>query len=86
MAPNIIKIGMFRIRKKMAIFDYDWTLCRPKSNGTFSKSLDDYVWLNKQVPIVLEKLYKDDFCIVVVSNQTRNTEMKTNQIVFIVLV
>jgi hypothetical protein len=37
MTPNIIKVGNFRIRKKITIFDYDWTLVRPKSNGTFSK-------------------------------------------------
>ncbi len=81
MTPNIIKIDKFRLRKKIAIFDYDWTLVRPKSNGTFSKSLDDWMWLNKTVPIILHKIYNDGFSIVVISNQTRNTEMKTNQII-----
>lgn len=34
MAPNIVKVGKFRLRKKLATFDYDWTLVRPKTNGT----------------------------------------------------
>lgn len=38
------------------------------------------MWLNKEVPNILEKMYKDGFCIIVISNQTRNTEMKTKQI------
>lgn len=64
----------------MAIFDYDWTLVKPKSNGTFSKNLDDWMWLTKKVPEVLVNYYEKGFCIVIVSNQTKMTEMKVNQI------
>lgn len=81
MAPKIHKQSNFRIRQKMALFDYDWTLVRPKSNGVFSKNLQDWMWLTKKVPEVLQKLYEDGYCIIVISNQTRNTEMKTNQII-----
>lgn len=80
MAPILINVGKFRFRKKMAIFDYDWTLVKPKSNGTFSKNLDDWTWLTKKVPEMLVNYYEKGFCIVIVSNQSRMTEMKVNQI------
>jgi bifunctional polynucleotide phosphatase/kinase len=81
MAPHINKIGKFRLRGKMAIFDYDWTLVKPLSNGTFSKSVDDWRWLTEKVPEILEDYYKKGYCIVIISNQTRNTEMKLQQII-----
>ena len=81
MAPHIIKIGKFRLRGKMAMFDYDWTLVKPLSNGTFSKSVDDWRWLTEKVPEILEDYYKKGYCIVIISNQTRNTEMKLQQII-----
>lgn len=80
MAPHVIKINKFRLRQKMAIFDYDWTLVRPISNGTFSKNLDDWIWITKKVPEVIIDYYNKGYCIVIMSNQTKNTEMKTNQI------
>jgi bifunctional polynucleotide phosphatase/kinase len=39
------------------------------------------MWLTKKVPDVLKKLYDDGYCIIIISNQTRNTVMKTNQII-----
>jgi bifunctional polynucleotide phosphatase/kinase len=81
MAPHIIKIGKFRLRQKMAMFDYDWTLVRPLSNGTFSKSLDDWKWITEKVPEILQKYYDKGFCIVIISNQSKNTKMKLQQII-----
>lgn len=81
MAPTLIKVGKYRHRQKMALFDYDWTLVRPKSNGTFSKGLDDWRWMSSNVPQVMEEFYKKGFAICIVSNQTKNTDMKTEQIV-----
>ena len=80
MAPHIIKIGKFRLREKMAMFDFDWTLVKPISNGTFSKSLDDWRWITEKVPEILQKYYDKGYCIVIISNQTRNTKMKLQQI------
>jgi bifunctional polynucleotide phosphatase/kinase len=81
MSPHIIKIGKFRLREKMAIFDYDWTLVKPLSNGTFSKSLDDWRWITEKVPEILKKYYDKGYCIIIISNQTKNTEMKLQQII-----
>lgn len=80
MAPILLKVGKFGLRQKMAVFDYDWTLVKPKSNGTFSKNLDDWMWLTKKVPEILINHYEKGYCIVIVSNQTKLTEMKVNQI------
>ena len=63
------------------MFDYDWTLVKPLSNGTFSKSLDDWRWITEKVPEILEKYYNNGYCIIIISNQTRNTEMKLQQII-----
>lgn len=80
MAPILVKIGKFRLRQKIAIFDYDWTLVKPKSNGTFSKNIEDWIWLTKKVPEVLLSYYEKGYCIIIISNQTRLTEMKVKQI------
>jgi bifunctional polynucleotide phosphatase/kinase len=80
MAPHIIKIGKFRLREQMAMFDYDWTLVKPISNGTFSKSLDDWRWITEKVPEILKKYYDKGYCIIIISNQTKNTKMKLQQI------
>jgi bifunctional polynucleotide phosphatase/kinase len=64
----------------MAMFDYDWTLVKPLSNGTFSKDLNDWRWMTEKVPEILQKYYEKGFCIVIISNQTKNTEMKLQQI------
>jgi bifunctional polynucleotide phosphatase/kinase len=71
MAPVIFKIGAFRARKKIAAFDYDWTLVKPKSGGTFPRNVDDWTWLNGMVVEVVKKAYSRGFAIVVFTNQTK---------------
>ena len=78
MTPIIKKIGNFRARKKIAAFDYDWTLVKPKSGGTFPKNVDDWAWLNENVPILIKKTYKQGYAIVIFTNQTK--EWKIDQI------
>lgn len=73
-----IKLNKFRFRTKIAAFDYDWTLVKPKSGGTFPKNIDDWKWLRSSVPSVLQKYYEKGFCIVVFTNQTK--EWKITQI------
>ena len=78
--PIIKKLNNYRFRQKMAIFDYDWTLVKPKSNGTFSKNENDWVWLTKNVPIVIKEYYKKGYSINIISNQRRNYVMKEKEI------
>jgi len=71
MAPVLFKIGAFRARKKIAAFDYDWTLVKPASGGTFPRNVDDWTWLNGMVVEVVKKAYSRGFAIVVFTNQTK---------------
>lgn len=71
MAPVIFKIGAFRARKKIVAFDYDWTLVKPKSGGTFPRNVDDWTWLNGMVVEIVKKAYSRGFAIVVFTNQTK---------------
>jgi bifunctional polynucleotide phosphatase/kinase len=68
---KIIKLNNFRLRAKVAAFDYDWTLVKPNDNGEFPKNADDWQWLRPNVPEILKDLYKKGYCIVVFTNQTK---------------
>jgi bifunctional polynucleotide phosphatase/kinase len=76
MSPIIIKIGNFRKRNKIAAFDYDWTLVKPASGGTFPKNIDDWQWLNESVVPVIQKLYKNGYAIIVFTNQKKEWKVK----------
>ncbi len=78
MAPFIIKSPKFRYRSKIAAFDYDWTLIKPKSQAKIPKTIDDWQWLDPNIPRFLENFYNKGFCIVVFTNQTK--QWKIDQI------
>ena len=54
---------------KVAAFDLDGTLISTKSGGTFSKSPSDWKWWNDKVLDKLKDLYRDNYLIVIFSNQ-----------------
>jgi bifunctional polynucleotide phosphatase/kinase len=56
---------------KIAAFDYDWTLVKPKDEKTFPRDINDWQWLRESVPEVLKKLHEDGYSIVVFTNQTK---------------
>lgn len=61
----------FEYRPKMAGFDYDWTLVRPKNESPFPKNENDWEWLYDKIPSCLEQLYQDDYMIVIFTNQSK---------------
>jgi bifunctional polynucleotide phosphatase/kinase len=67
----ILKHQKFRFRKKMAGFDYDDTLVKPKSKSTFSKDIDDWVFLRGNVKSKIQELYNKGYAIVIFTNQTK---------------
>jgi bifunctional polynucleotide phosphatase/kinase len=71
-----LKLNSFRIRSNVAAFDYDHTLVKPKSGGTFPKDVDDWMFLQESVPIVLEQLYKKGYALVIFTNQTKDWKIK----------
>jgi bifunctional polynucleotide phosphatase/kinase len=71
-------LGDFKHRPKVASFDYDHTLVVPKK-GTFSKSIDDWQWIRPNVPEIVKRFhYKDGFCVVIFTNQSK--KIKVDQI------
>jgi len=59
------------ITGKMAGFDYDHTLVKPKGGKVFPKDLEDYEFLYDTVPDILRKLHEDGYFIVIFTNQSK---------------
>jgi len=58
-------------RRKMAAFDYDWTMVNPKEGKTFPLDVDDWEWYHPSVPVTIKQYYDDDYMIVIFTNQTK---------------
>jgi bifunctional polynucleotide phosphatase/kinase len=76
--PIIYKINDPIHKKKMASFDYDWTLVRPKYRRKFPKNVDDWKWLSPNIPEMLQEYHKQDYMIVIFTNQSK--EWKLDQL------
>tara|TARA_B110000483_G_scaffold243252_1_gene332096 strand:- start:8825 stop:9769 length:945 start_codon:yes stop_codon:yes gene_type:complete len=76
-----IKLNNFTYRSKMAGFDYDHTLVKPKTNSTFSKDENDWMWLRPNVPEMLIEIYKKGYAIVIFTNQSNTQSFKIKQII-----
>lgn len=79
MSVTFYKLNKPRPRKKMAAFDYDWTLVIPKDGRRFSKDVDDWKWYFENVPDTLKWLYKEGYMICIFTNQSK--KWKDEQIV-----
>ena len=64
-------LNKFRFRKKIASFDYDWTLVKPKSNHTIPKNIEDWMWLRQNVPNILRSYYAKGYSIIIFTNQSK---------------
>lgn len=62
----------FRFRKKIAAFDYDHTLVKPKSKSTFSKNESDWMWLRPNVKKIVQGYYKKGYSIIIFTNQSKS--------------
>jgi bifunctional polynucleotide phosphatase/kinase len=71
MAPVILKFNKPRHRQRLAMFDYDQTLVKPKDNRPFPKNENDWMWLQPNVPDILKKYYEDGYGILVFTNQSK---------------
>ena len=56
-------------KKKIAAFDLDWTIIRPKYNKKFPTNKNDWVFINNKIRKKINKLLKDDYYVVIFSNQ-----------------
>jgi bifunctional polynucleotide phosphatase/kinase len=64
-----------------AIFDFDWTLVKPKNNRKFPSNTEDWQYLRNSVKETIQK-YKLTHHIVIVTNQTK--AWKVDQIKLVV--
>uniref|UniRef100_A0A0N4ZK26 Bifunctional polynucleotide phosphatase/kinase n=1 Tax=Parastrongyloides trichosuri TaxID=131310 RepID=A0A0N4ZK26_PARTI len=67
-------------KKKIASFDMDHTLIKPKGSGIHPKFDDDWEYLFPTVPTKLKKLHKDDYKIVIFTNQKGISTKKNSKI------
>lgn len=70
--------GDFEYREKVAGFDLDGTLIQVKSGGKFPKDDDDWVMHDKIVKKI-KKLYEDEYCVIIISNQAGITSGQQNK-------
>lgn len=77
----ILRILKPRFRKAIAFFDYDWTMVRPKTGGTFPKDVDDWQWLFPSVPKTILKYYEKGYAIVIMTNQSKDWKVQQIQMV-----
>ena len=57
-------------RTKLAIFDFDWTIVKPKEGRPFPKDANDWQYLRESVPTVIREFAKDHQ-IVIVTDQSK---------------
>lgn len=69
----------FEYKNKIASFDLDGTLITPiNPKKKFSENSSDWVWAFDTVPDKIKELIKDEFCIVIISNQAGIKDGKAN--------
>ena len=57
--------------KKLAAFDFDGTLVRPKEGRRFPQDQNDWEWLRPSVPDTLKKYAKEKYRLVIVTDQSK---------------
>lgn len=71
MFPTVYNLRKALYRKKMAAFDYDWTLVCPKDGKTFPSNINDWEWLYPNIPNKIKEYYEDGYMIVIFTNQSK---------------
>lgn len=59
----------FKLTNKLAMFDLDHTLVAPVKGKIFSVDSDDWKFLHNNVPNKIKELTKNDYSIIIMSNQ-----------------
>jgi bifunctional polynucleotide phosphatase/kinase len=58
-------------KDKIAVFDVDWTIIKPLSDGTFPKSVDDWQWFRNSVPETIRMYHDQGYKIILWTNQSK---------------
>lgn len=57
--------------KKIIGFDFDWTLIKPLDSRIFPKNINDWEFLNPNIPEIITNFYNKGYSIYVITNQTK---------------
>ena len=60
-----------RFRSRIACFDFDWTMVKPKDDKIFPQNAEDWQWLRPCVPDIIKSHYKNGYGIYVFTNQSK---------------
>jgi bifunctional polynucleotide phosphatase/kinase len=77
----IIKTNIINNFTNYAIFDFDWTLVKPKDNRKFPSNIQDWQYFRNSVKEIIQK-YKLSHHIIIVTNQTK--QWKVDQIKLVI--
>lgn len=64
-------------RRKIAAFDFDWTLIKTATGKKYASGPNDWKWWHLTVPEKLRELYNQDYQVIIISNQG-GLSFKTN--------
>lgn len=76
--PNVVySTGQFYAThgKKLAVFDFDWTLVKPLEGRMFPKDVQDWQFFNSAVAPKLKQLHADGYSVIVVTNQSKQWKL-----------
>jgi bifunctional polynucleotide phosphatase/kinase len=76
--PSKEVIDGYNYNEKVAVFDFDGTLVKPKDNRRFPKDADDWTYTQPSVPGRIRKFSAKGYRIVILTDQTK--EWKIEQI------
>lgn len=67
---------------KLACFDFDWTLVKPKNGKQFPTDSNDWQYLRNSVPEILHQFVHDGYSIIIFTNQTKEWKVDMIKNVF----
>ena len=66
----------FKLKNKIASFDLDNTLIKTKSGKIFPVDVNDWVFNFDNILEILDQYHKDNYCLIIISNQKNLKEAK----------
>jgi bifunctional polynucleotide phosphatase/kinase len=73
---NFEKVSSQHLCGKIAAFDFDWTLVKPKEGRTFPTDKNDWQWLRSGVPKKIKNYCDEGYNIVVFTTQTKKWKLE----------
>jgi len=65
----VLRQGNFKYHQKIAAFDLDSTLIRPRGQTKFCRFATDWKWLYPNIPSILKQYHQHNYSLVIFTNQ-----------------